>query len=825
MRDGVSSTEEFPIPDRVALVALGGVALSLVAWFAMAWVNSVLQSTLFIDELLNPSEQHRIERLSAIIFVLLASLAIEMVYSRRLRTEQRLLREQQRVREFYERSPEAIVTISREYGIVYANPRVAEMCSRPLDEIVGSKCFETLFGCDAPCDKCPAPEVFDSADVRNRTVADAANGESRFLEQVFFPVIGEHDAVEAVVESTRDTTSLHLAQEALRRSNDTLDALVKQRTADLVATNNALEAEIVERERIADALTDSESRYRQLVESSPDMVLVHHAGRITFLNSPGARMMGLSSPSEAVGLPVAVMIEPNGSGMAPEELLGAVESGELSRPVHVKLRRSNDELLDVELSVSRLHMDGDEAVQCILRDISQRVRAQETIQRMAYYDPLTDLPNRALFRDRLASALAQARRRQDIVAVIFIDLDDFKAVNDSLGHGVGDGVLKAVSREIRSVLREEDTVARQGGDEFTIIARVQSREDAGALAERLLEAISAAVEVEGHSLRVSASMGIATYPNDGERDIDLIRNADAAMYQAKEWGHNVYRLYTPDMSEAAAGRLELETAIREAIERQEFELYYQPQIDIRDGRFVGVEALLRWNHPTRGVLGPRDFLELAEQAGLMGEIGHWVLETACEQARLWLADGLNFGRVAVNLSAREFVQRNIVENVARAIEGSGLPAEMLELEITETIAMYNVEQILAILHLLRQMGVRVAIDDFGTGYSSMSYLQRFPVQTLKIAQDFMRDVGVDAQSEAIATMVIELCRELGLEVVAEGVENRGQLDFLRQRGCYVIQGHLLSRAVSAGELGDMLRNGVGTLAISLGESNTASTEA
>jgi polar amino acid transport system substrate-binding protein len=426
---------------------------------------------------------------------------------------------------------------------------------------------------------------------------------------------------------------------------------------------------------------------------------------------------------------------------------------------------------------------------------------------MAYYDPLTDLPNRALLRDRLASALAQARRRNEIVAVVFVDLDDFKAINDTLGHGVGDGVLKAVSHQIRGVLREEDTVARQGGDEFTVIARVASREDAATLAERILESISDSIEVEGHRLSVSASIGISTFPHDGERDVDLIRNADAAMYQAKEWGHNVYRLYAPEMSESAAGRLELEGAMRRALEREEFELYYQPQVDVRDGSFVGIEALLRWNHPTRGRLTPGDFIELAEQAGFIGEIGHWVLQTACEQAKIWQAEGLEFGRVAVNLSAREFVQRNIVENVARALESTGLEACMLELEITETIAMYNVEQILAILNLLRKMGVRVAIDDFGTGYSSMSYLQRFPVQTLKIAQDFMRDVDVDAQSAAIATMLIELCHELELDIVAEGVETQSQLDFLRARNCYVIQGYLFSRPVSAGELGDILRNG------------------
>ena len=795
------------VSDQLALLALGGIVTSIFIWLLLAYSDSVIAGTAYYLALFEPDEGHLVVRLSSIVIVLIATLVIQMGFTRSLRTEQRLAHEQARVVEMYERSPEAIVSVDPSFRVTYSNPQVAETFAGSTTDVVGTMCHESLFNCQAPCDGCPAAQVFETGEVAERTVVDTIDGRRRFLEQVFYPVLDGDDKVGAVVESTRDVTTVRMAQEALRRSHEELEELVELRTADLTQTNDALEAEIIERQRTADALSESENRYRELVESSPDMVLVHRGGRIAFLNTPGAKLMGFATPAEALGLPVAILLEPNSSGYAPEELLGAVETGVLGKPIHVKLRRANGELIDVELSVSPMTFEGEHAVQCIVRDISERVRAQETIQRMAYYDPLTDLPNRALLRDRLATALAQARRRDEILAVVFVDLDDFKAINDTLGHGVGDGVLKAVSHQIRGVLREEDTVARQGGDEFTVIARVASREDAATLAERILESISDSIEVEGHRLSVSASIGISTFPHDGERDVDLIRNADAAMYQAKEWGHNVYRLYSPEMSESAAGRLELEAAMRRALEREEFELYYQPQVDVRDGSFVGVEALLRWNHPTRGRLTPGDFIELAEQAGFIGEIGHWVLQTACAQARIWQAEGLDFGRVAVNLSAREFVQRNIVENVARALESTGLEANMLELEITETIAMYNVEQILAILNLLRKMGVRVAIDDFGTGYSSMSYLQRFPVQTLKIAQDFMRDVDVDAQSAAIATMLIELCHELELDIVAEGVETQSQLDFLRARNCYVIQGYLFSRPVSAGELGDILRNG------------------
>ena len=803
-----NSKRRFGLSDRIALLALGGIAVSGVMWAVLSWVDALVTGEALQVALFAPTAPQQIARLTAVVIVLVGTLLSEALYARRIRAEQLLRNEQVRIRQIYDHSPESILSIDRDYRVLYANQQSAALFDTSSDSIIGSPCHSSAFKMDEPCAECPMQEVFATGEVQQRTLESMLDGKRRYLDQVFYPVRDAEDVVVSVVESLRDTTTVRMAQEALRRSHDELEGLVADRTADLTQTNDALEAEIIERQRVSDALAESESRYRQLVETSPDMVLVHRDGRIAFLNSPGAKLMGFGTPAEAIGLPVAILIEPNGSGLTPEELVGAVEAGELSKPIHVKLRRATGELLDVELSVSSLLYEGDDAVQCIVRDISDRVRAQETIQRMAYYDPLTDLPNRALFRDRLSAALAQARRRKEIVAVVFVDLDDFKAINDTLGHGVGDGVLKTVSKLIRGVLREEDTVARQGGDEFTIIARVLNREAAGTLAQRILDAIGGNFEVDGHQLRVSASIGIATYPNDGERETDLIRNADAAMYRAKEWGHNVYRLYTPDMSESAAGRLELEAAMRQALENDEFELYYQPQVDVRDGTFVGIEALLRWNHPTRGLLTPGDFIELAEQAGFIGEIGHWVLRTACEQARMWRADGLQFGRVAVNLSAREFVQRNIVENVARALETSGLDPSMLELEITETIAMYNVEQILAILHLLRGMGVRVAIDDFGTGYSSMSYLKRFPVQTLKIAQDFMRDVDVDSQSAAIASMLIELCRELGLDIVAEGVESQSQLDFLCERGCYVIQGYLFSRPVSAGELGAILRTGV-----------------
>jgi diguanylate cyclase (GGDEF)-like protein/PAS domain S-box-containing protein len=597
--------------------------------------------------------------------------------------------------------------------------------------------------------------------------------------------------------------------EAMMRLAAIVIVLIATLAVEMLYSHLHQEAEALRLERATnDALRESEERYRQLVECSPDMVLVHRSGNVAYVNGQGAELMGFHAVGDVIGSDVTGLWCPNGSGISQADLSGLVLSGKPQAPTHVLLKQAGGALVDVELSLARLTYEGEPAVQCVVRDISERVAAQETIQRMAYYDPLTDLPNRTLYNDRLRSALAQAKRRNETVAVIFVDLDDFKAINDSLGHTIGDGVLKAVGCRLTDLLRAEDTVARQSGDEFTLIARVADRDDVCLLADRILESIREGFNVDGHELHVSASLGVATYPHDGVTETELIKNADAAMYCAKDWGVNAYRLYAADMSDSITDRLELQAGLSQALERDEFELYYQPQVDMRDGSLVGVEALLRWNHPTLGMLLPRSFLELAEQAGFMGEIGKWVLEEACTQASIWHREHREFGRIAVNLSAREFVQQDIVENVARALTRTGLPPQMLELEITETIAMYNVEQILAILHLLRDAGVRVAIDDFGTGYSSMSYLKRFPVQTLKIAQTFMRDVHIDMQSAAIASMLISLCRELGLDIVAEGVEHPSQLEFLRERGCYVIQGHIFSAPLAASDLEAFLDAGV-----------------
>jgi len=432
------------------------------------------------------------------------------------------------------------------------------------------------------------------------------------------------------------------------------------------------------------------------------------------------------------------------------------------------------------------------SVVAIMRDVSERARAQRIIRDMAFHDSLTGLPNRLLFGDRLDGALLHARRHGERVVVGFVDINDFKAINDTFGHAVGDGVLVAVGERLGGILRAEDTIARHSGDEFTVLARIEDETGVEPLVSRILGGLKEPFSVDGHAISVSASMGVAMSPGDGEDASTLIKNADTAMYHAKEWGHNAWRCYAPEMSAEMTDRFELESALRVALERDEFLLYYQPQVDTRSGEVVGVEALLRWRHPTQGVLAPHVFLPLAEQSGLIGPIGRWVLKTACAQMQHWVVSGFDVGRVAVNLTAREFTQEDVVSHVRSALSTTGLSPARLELEITESTAMHNTQRVLFNLMELREMGVRIAIDDFGTGYSAMSYLRRFPIHTLKIAQTFMRDAHVDPQSAAIATMIVELARELGLEVVAEGVEHPRQLEFLTRLGCHVVQGFIFS---------------------------------
>jgi diguanylate cyclase (GGDEF)-like protein/PAS domain S-box-containing protein len=444
------------------------------------------------------------------------------------------------------------------------------------------------------------------------------------------------------------------------------------------------------------------------------------------------------------------------------------------------------------------------------QDITERKQIEDQIRFLAYYDGLTRLPNRALFMERLNQSLASAQRQGRTVAMLFLDLDRFKRINDTLGHTVGDRLLQAVSERLKKCLRSTDTiargdplastdsVARLGGDEFIVtISDIARGEDAARIARRILESMAEPFKLEEHEVFVTGSIGISLFPHDGADVETLLKNADSAMYHAKDAGRGSYQFYNKSMNASAFQRLALENAMRKALEREEFMLYYQPQVDVTTGAIFGAEALIRWKHPDLGMVSPADFIPLAEETGLILPIGEWVVRTAAAQGKAWQDAGHGPLIVAVNLSGRQFRQQQLVDTVGEALKATGFDPRCLELEITESILVQSVEDTIATLKRLRGMGPRISIDDFGTGYSSLTYLKRFPIDTLKIDQSFTRDIGTDPGDAAITAAIIAMAEGLKMAVIAEGVETEEQRDCLLQRRCRLMQGYLFSKPVPA----------------------------
>jgi diguanylate cyclase (GGDEF)-like protein/PAS domain S-box-containing protein len=439
------------------------------------------------------------------------------------------------------------------------------------------------------------------------------------------------------------------------------------------------------------------------------------------------------------------------------------------------------------------------------RDITERKAAEERIQFLAYYDALTELPHRSLLLDRLENALADARRRGEKIALMFLDLDQFKAMNDLFGHLFGDSVLKDVAKRIKDCGREQDTVARVGGDEFLILlSSVKDAADAAIAAERIMNALNMGFVIQGQSLNVSCSVGVSMFPEHGADSETLIKNADAAMYCAKGDGRNKVRFFTDEMNAEAMERLTMDKNLRQALDREEFFVVYQPQIEIESGRITGLEALIRWQHPEMGLVPPDRFISIAENNGLIVPIGEWVLRTACAQAKKWQEDGLAAVPVAVNVSAVQFRQEGFTGLIRRVLKDTGLSSQYLELELTESLLLSNADVVFATLRDLKGLGLKLAIDDFGTGYSSLSYLKHFPVDKLKIDRSFIREIVENSDDAAITTAIISMAKSLHLKVIAEGVETEAQMTFLREHKCDEIQGYYFSKPVSADEATSIL---------------------
>ncbi|OHB95423.1 MAG: hypothetical protein A3I59_04865 [Planctomycetes bacterium RIFCSPLOWO2_02_FULL_50_16] len=563
-----------------------------------------------------------------------------------------------------------------------------------------------------------------------------------------------------------------------------------------------LEVEITERER-----REVELRKLSLVaEQSPaTIVITDKEGNIEYVNHKFTELTGYS-PEEVIGENPRILK----SGKTPSEeykrLWETITSGGIWRG-ELCNKKKNGELYWESVSISPIK-DSKNIIThfiAIKEDITERKQAEERIRQLAYYDPLTGLPNRVLYNDRLSLALAHAQRTGEALAVLFIDLDRFKDINDTLGHSIGDQLLKAVAERLTDSLRKEDTATRQGGDEFTLLLPGMTQaEDAARVAQKILEAVRKPLTLGGHELNITTSIGIALYPTDGKDGETLLKNVDTAMYHAKELGRNNYQFFTPALYTKTVEQLEMESSLHHALERKEFVVYYQSQVDIKTGRIVSSEALLRWQRPGQGLVNPSEFISMAERTGLIVPIGEWVLRTACAENKALQDTGLPPLQVAVNLSARQFQQENLVEMVEQALEETGLDARFLVLEVTESTAMHNVENTAYKMERLNAFGVHFVIDDLGTGYSSLSYLKTFPIHALKIDRSFVQDVASDSNDAAIVTAIVSMAKGLGLKVVAEGVETVAQLEFLRSLGCDEAQGYLFSKPMPAEEFKKML---------------------
>lgn len=552
-------------------------------------------------------------------------------------------------------------------------------------------------------------------------------------------------------------------------------------------------------------LKKSEKRFRTIFDNANDGILIIDTETKKFYtgNTKICHMIDYT-PEEIKNLTV-MDIHPKEDLPIVAEQYEKLLRRERTQAEDIPVKRKDGSIFYADINTSLITFAGKIYLMGIFRDVTGRKKAEERMRHMAFHDALTSLPNRLLFHDRLTLALAHAHRTQEMLAVLFLDLDRFKVINDTLGHTVGDQLLRGVADRLKTCVREDDTIARLGGDEFSLLLPgITHGEDVNNIAHKIIEAFKRPWRIEGHELYVTTSIGIVLYPHDGNNSETLLRNADSAMYHAKEEGRNNYQFYTADMHVKSYEKMILEISLRQAIERKEFVLHYQPQVQISTGQIVGMEALVRWQHPERGLIFPAEFLTLAEDTGLIVPMDKFVLHAACAQNRAWQDAGFPAGCVSVNLSAYTFQQANLLETITSVLQETGLDPRFLGLEITEGIAMQDIETTIYKLNKLSELGIQIAIDDFGVGFSSLSYLKKFPVNKLKISPQFINGIVTHHKDLIIVSSVISLAQGLQFKVIAEGVETKEQLSLLKQLECEEIQGYLFSLPLSADALGNML---------------------
>ena len=600
------------------------------------------------------------------------------------------------------------------------------------------------------------------------------------------------------------TVAFNTMSERLNASRRDLDTRVAERTVKLEDINSALVKEIMNHKRTGEQLHVAANAIENAAEG---VIVCDNQGRLVSANKAFTRITGHAA-EEVLGQRLEDLSPPEQGMPGYAEVFDLVRTQGHWKGELWSRRKNGDRYVEAR-SISAVRDDAGQAVNYIIlcSDVTKQKEDETRLQFLAHHDPLTGLPNRIQFQERCDEALMRAARHNSKVAVMFVDLDHFKTVNDSLGHGHGDELLRNVATRLEECTRKTDTVARLGGDEFTILlGEVADSGDIAFIAKKIADRLSASFMIAGHEVYVSASVGISCYPEDGQSAAALIKNADAAMYAAKEQGRNNYQFFSAEMNTQALEALMMASSLRLAIERDELILEYQPRLDLATGRVTGAEALVRWNHPALGRIMPSQFIGLAEKTGLIDPIGEWVLRRACTQMVEWRRVGVGLPRVAVNISARQFRHPDFTERIAAILQETGMDASTLEVEVTESMVMHDPQRTSVILERLKERNVVVAIDDFGTGYSSLSYLKRFPLDYIKIDQSFVRGIPRDAEDVGIVRAIIALAKTLDVELIAEGIDTREQLAFLEKEGCNEGQGYLISTSLPPERLAAFVQN-------------------
>jgi diguanylate cyclase (GGDEF)-like protein/PAS domain S-box-containing protein len=674
--------------------------------------------------------------------------------------EQALLHERNFVNAILQSANSLLIVLDNTGRIIRFNRACEKLTGYSLDDISGTFVWDTLLEAK---DIKSVKQVFE--DLRTSSLPNnyknnwvTKDGEKRMIEWSNSVITGNDNSISFIVSIGNDIT----------------------------------ERVMVEAERNKHA--------RALDQSADSVMITDRNGSIEYVNPAYENITGYSR-EELIGQNPRIVNSGKQDDAFYKRLWETILAGEVFRDVLIN-RAKDGSLYYEEKTIAPL-LDSDGKIASFVstgKDITERVETQERMYYLAHHDVLTDLPNRILFLERLGHALTGIGRRDQICAVLFLDLDRFKNINDTLGHDIGDKLLQAVGERLKESVREGDTVARLGGDEFTVLLEnIQSADAVAPIARKVLTALATPYQIDDQELYSSASIGISMYPDDGSDPKTLLKNADTAMYRAKDQGRNTYQYYSAEMGARVREYLTLETGLRHALDRNEFELYYQQQVDITDGAPFGAEALLRWRHPEHGLISPNDFIPLLEDTGLIVPVGEWVVKQVCQQVMQWRKDGLQLQRMAVNISSRQFDELDFLDNVLEIIKQNDVPAGLLEFEITESLLLRQAHYTVDVLRLLNSNGIRIAIDDFGTGYSSLSYLKRYPISTLKIDRSFVGDVTADPEDAEIVKAILAMARSLKLDVIAEGVETKEQEEFLKQAGCRNVQGFLYAKPCPATE--------------------------